>query len=254
VRVQSKFRDYYDVVQSTGQDQTLVYRRYKSEVPGDKYNIPFMSSKGHHGGGMWYYQRMVGFCGKLYPVFEMNLADHCSQMFKSDRVTKTCCYSLDDIDRWVRKNFDEEDVARYESADRTKRLNAWPQDHRRGSFQRFFQQWEEYKGKDWRPIFEENNCPLFTTEAYEKYDRKRQRYYNVMILHLNTRLKDVEFFKVFDPYMAYQEISMFLGSMAEPRKGIPEVSDADLLEAKGFDPRFSFRKDPGEKKKNKKKV
>jgi hypothetical protein len=36
---------------------------------------------------------------------------------------------------------------------------------------------------------------------------------------------------------------MFVGGMASPEKTIPNISDADLIEAKGFDG-WSFRKMP----------
>jgi hypothetical protein len=36
---------------------------------------------------------------------------------------------------------------------------------------------------------------------------------------------------------------MWLNNQAEPRKPIPEISDEIMVEIKGFDKRYSFRKD-----------
>jgi hypothetical protein len=48
--------------------------------------------------------------------------------------------------------------------------------------------------------------------------------------------------KLFEPYQAYQEISMFVNNLAIPEKPIPKMSDEDMASIKGFD-KFSFRKD-----------
>ena len=51
-----------------------------------------------------------------------------------------------------------------------------------------------------------------------------------------------------DSYTAFQELQMYFGGLAAPIKPIPHISDADMLIAKGFDKKFSFRKDPTKKK------
>jgi hypothetical protein len=60
----------------------------------------------------------------------------------------------------------------------------------------------------------------------------------------NACLKDLEFFRIVDPYTAFQEIAMFLGGLAVPLKPIPHVDDKTMVEAKGFDKKWSFRKEP----------
>jgi hypothetical protein len=57
----------------------------------------------------------------------------------------------------------------------------------------------------------------------------------------------LEFYRVFDPYQAYQEVAMWLSNQAVPIKPIPEMSDEIKAESKGFN-KFSFRKDPSSKK------
>jgi len=64
----------------------------------------------------------------------------------------------------------------------------------------------------------------------------------------NSRLKELDFAKIFNPIKAYQEITMFMNNLAVPIKPIPKISDVTMAEAKGFN-KYSFRKDPTKKKK-----
>lgn len=66
------------------------------------------------------------------------------------------------------------------------------------------------------------------------------------ILTLNANLKNVDFFRVFDPFQAFQELSMYLGGLAVPQKTIPVLDDLTMRDIKGFD-KFSFRKDKSTK-------
>mgnify|MGYP003622274691 FL=1 len=63
---------------------------------------------------------------------------------------------------------------------------------------------------------------------------------------LDDRLKSVHFYQVFDPEMACQELSTFVGGMAVPSKEMPEISDADMRDIKGFN-EWSFKKEPTKK-------
>lgn len=66
-------------------------------------------------------------------------------------------------------------------------------------------------------------------------------YYRTEVI-LNPCLRPLEFFRVLDPYTAYQELFMYLSNLARPLKPIPEIDDKTMAEAKGFN-KFSFRKD-----------
>lgn len=78
----------------------------------------------------------------------------------------------------------------------------------------------------------------------EEFDRPRYRscYDNVEI---NPILKNYKFYKVFDPYSCYQEISMFVdGQLAYPGNIMIEVEDKYRIAAHGFDHKYAFRKPP----------
>lgn len=61
-------------------------------------------------------------------------------------------------------------------------------------------------------------------------------------VYLNPNLSLLEFQKVYPPFQAYQKIRVFLGGFAEPEKPLPKISNNDMIEAKGFDLKSSFRK------------
>lgn len=71
-------------------------------------------------------------------------------------------------------------------------------------------------------------------------------------LEINPVLKELKFFRCIDPYMAFQEVSMFIGGVlgvGEP--DTLQISDTDMRDAKGFDER-SFKTPPGKKRRKKK--
>ena len=62
----------------------------------------------------------------------------------------------------------------------------------------------------------------------------------------NRRLKDMEFYKVVNPFKAFQELSMFIGGIMGGKSPIMiEVTDKDRIAKHGFD-KFSFRKEKQE--------
>jgi hypothetical protein len=70
----------------------------------------------------------------------------------------------------------------------------------------------------------------------------------VQPVYLNFSLKEYEFYKVFDPYSAYQELCMFVdGSLAYPGNIPIEIDDKYKITGKGFDPIYGFRTRPKEK-------
>lgn len=71
---------------------------------------------------------------------------------------------------------------------------------------------------------------------------------SVQPVYLNCSLKEYEFYKVFDPYSAYQTLSQYVdGSLAYPGNITIEIADKYKIEAKGFDVKYGFRTRPKEK-------
>jgi hypothetical protein len=92
-----------------------------------------------------------------------------------------------------------------------------------------------------KKYFEAHNCPIFVGYPSKK------------IIIYNGKLKDLEFFRMFEPYLAFQELTMYMANTAEPRKEIPKISDEIMSEIKGFD-KWSFRKPKSAKNAKRKKI
>jgi hypothetical protein len=239
MRIQSDFKDYYDVGMSQGMDQTLVYLRYAKIIQPEHYPFSSWWSYDHYRPlygppALWTDQSMIGFCGKLYPVIELT-EPGTAQSPKEIRAKRVFCYKLADIDNFVKKHYPD----RWDDYTKKKydRKAKWPSNQRRGEFVRFFEDAEKYRDcaayKHW---FEDERCPIFVGHS----DFRRGKHENSIIY--NACLKHYDFMRVFDPYTAFQEIAMWLGNQAEPRKPIPKIDDVTMAEIKGFD-KFSFRKE-----------
>lgn len=65
--ISSTYRDYYDSIKAFGVDKTVVYNRTEERLVLKKG--PKMYSSWFSNGSM-HATRIIGFCGKLYPLFE----------------------------------------------------------------------------------------------------------------------------------------------------------------------------------------
>lgn len=248
MRINSGFHDYYDVVMGEGQDQSLVYQRHKTEelmesFPFHSYynyshreNSP-IQVKSHH----------IGFCGKIYTVLEMFPTKFGALNTKEARDHRRWCYTLEDVDGFVKTNFKSDDVANYFA-----KGYAWAYNYRRHNFETFFKKEEEFRQSVERraaPLFE-NLRPIFVAEydpVWEKIGKWGSKQTSAGKIAFNCSLKQYEFYRIFPPFQAFQEINMWLSNQAVPIKPIPEIPDETMAEIKGFD-KWSFRKEPGKKK------
>lgn len=154
----------------------------------------------------------IGFCGKAYPFIQCSY----SMGRGYNKYTKYCgdiVYNFDDID------FDT--ISKHSHFSYKKTIEIEMRDIRR-----------------------------FFTEKRHEFGSLLDKH-PVMVQYQGVITKDVllreyDFQKVSDPYTAFQEIAMFIGNIPEERKTIPQCSDEDLAQAKGFD-KWSFRKEPNKK-------
>jgi hypothetical protein len=249
MRIKSDFHDYYDSIQSFGQDQSLIYIRKKIDFPVatelKTKKLPFPSvsldrdhSFARHGdlptSARFY---VIGFAGKVYPLFELIWCYDYPYEKRSE-----FCYSMVDIDRTIEKHCNKKAQESYnEFVLRKKRSrDYWRWRNiaiKRATFVEFFDIW----GQEDQTI---KAAPLFEKYPVWVIEERRDGWY----VCYNCNLKPFKFFKVKDPMTAYQEINMFLSNIAVPQKPIPVPSDKDMVSIKGFD-KFSFRKEPSKKKK-----
>lgn len=235
MRIISESKDYYDCIQAQGQDQSIVYVRTEKTFTKDK--CPPLRFRWYPNYYRWLSenftmnQHVVGFCGKIYPVLQLWMRD------KSIKDWSTCL-TLEDVDQWMETCLNKKQLEDYYNEKKRSYFSKhyWRKD--RSKFRKFFEQMTEDQNK-FGDMFIEHDCPIFVATLTCWDERK---------LVLNARLNEFQFYRMIDPYTAFQELQMWVGNQVQPRKHIPEISDKVLAEAKGFD-QWSFRKEPTKKKK-----
>ena len=234
MRIISKFHDYYDGCMRHGIDMTCIYQREMKEYSHEKdfpilfgLNAPLMWKKPSEY-RFWeraYDHGIVWFCGKVYPYIVLTGAKIPTPAYP--QFERVYCYTPEQAVEIILAHGSKEEKARL---DLKRRARFGKAISNRELIHRFF---------------------LFNSEHSEKSTVDTLCKLGVPVLHfepshprliLNPCLKDIQFYKVFNPYAAYQELAMFvsgvMGGQAPPM--IP-VSDKVRLEKHGFD-KWSFRK------------
>jgi hypothetical protein len=242
----AKKKDYYDgVAGTTGIDKTIVYEREALEFEGenmpnvfrrrsyytnfrDREDNPFYRLSNSHIKNEYYKKFpyhsyfVIGFCGKLYVGFKLYSVDE--QTTEYDNVITTITYDTD----YMIELFDKRTF--------------------HGHFQDNLNHVLQFNALDW---FRDLKTPVFV------YDNNYNGISHIDLNHyswnpkskfiINPLLKDYEFYKVFDTFQTFQEISMFMGGvLGRGEKEIVEVADKYKIAQHGFD-KWSFRKEPEKK-------
>lgn len=243
----SKKKDYYDgVAGTTGIDKTIVYDRQiveleKDEIPNEFKKRGFFTNsrdreknplyllsnadinkkyKAIYPRGAYY---IIGFCGKLYIGWKFYSYKENYHEYL-DNINISFNYNINEI-----KEILEEKSFWGVVADQINYI-------------------QNFDAMDW---FRKFNTPCFIYDhdyGRRHLDEKYWRGNNVQKFIINPLLKEYEFFKVFDSFQAFQEISMFLsGVLGNKEKDIVQVADKYKIAGHGFD-KWSFRKEPEDKK------
>lgn len=250
--MKSDFKDYYDVGMGLGFDKDdIVYERYANKVEGPQ-RFPIWETGRYWGTcekSLWTSGYMIGFCGKLYPLIKVNIDSPLLSgewACKDDRQTVACCFSVEDIDKYVQEHFPKY-YNDYETPWNHRRgRTPWHAGQRRVAFVEFFKKCEEFARDEksrYMRHFEENRTPIFVSRySWNAFERRYDSW-----IEYNAALRPYGFMRVFDPFHAFQEINMWLNNQAVPMKPIPEIDNNTMIEAKGFDTKTSFRKEKQKK-------
>lgn len=233
----NKYKDYYDIGQGEGQDRSITYVR-TPEVRPCSYNFGGLCrgpSRSPRINNYFYNQvtkgilishRIIGFCGNIYYVAILSYTKYKGHETITE---KAYCYRLDEIDDFVQTHSSQKEYASYM---KTSKRGGWS-----ASFRANMRAFLDKMGKDkniYNSLFLEERSPTFVV----KWDNKAGK----AIVTFNVPLKEFEFYRVFPPYQAFQEVQMFMSNLAMPEKVIPKISDEDMIMCKSFD-KYSFRKD-----------
>ena len=241
MRIISDFHDYYDCIQGMGQDLDTVYFRKPKAEPykKDKLKFPRLIC---HGSTFWnpsfdlhISEIMVGFCGRVYPMLKMTTMSGKSDFY---------CYNTEEVDRFVQNNYRKKHINAYNTKTRTrswKHGRNWPLYARRYNIAGFFKDGEKQQDAH-KQIFIDHNCPIFVVKTNIYLASGEQ------VITYNARLINLQFYRIFNNYAAFQEIYSYISNLAQPEKPIPKISEKDMRDAKGFDD-WSFKKLPTKHKK-----
>lgn len=239
MRIISKFHDYYDVLRGMDTDKNYIWKRDKSIFPisyikkeTDRVELGtelyrFSISNFIQTNGCSYTRNtqvveqldmfIVGFCGKIY------FGAHHYQL-------RTPPYII-----YGSKVFFEEYIDiicgehHVENPNKNKSRYKWY----KHDFENIF---SEQNINEVSKIFADYKTPTFVIRYKSNVDKAMQ-------LIINPCLKDYQFYKVFVPYNAYQEISMWVGNnMIDDKNKAWPIPDKLKAQSHGFD-KHSFRKD-----------
>lgn len=247
MRIISKFKDYYDGVQGHVQGDSFIFHRATSDpeeleypdriytLSKDKFSPPkykFLVYAEQISFGKTirkdiaitaeYSIVSLVFCGKIYRgiKFEFSVMTDQSMFGIHDKHTYFCwdieslqkaCTEygsvLPEIDSWYRKS----------------------------------RSIDEYFADNGGRV----SIDLLNREDAILVVRRKDRRRGVSELIRNPCLKDLQFFKVMDPFTTYQEIDMFLsGVLAPENKPMIKIEDKYKVQQHGFDTKFGFRTRP----------
>jgi len=231
MRIISKFKDYYDGAGAGDLDPVPVYERHTTEVTEKN----FLKKDNHDYGGTRIslsndYTKsnienrvrtgIIGFCGTVYPYVlkERYNVNHEKMGFNFE-------YNPDKFKDML-----------YPASDK------WGYQRQRKIY--LIGWLENVKKLDF--IFKKYNVSSFNMIS-KGIEPDWQ-------IELNPRLADHCFYKVKDVYTAYQDIRVYLGNdlAKDTEVEVPVGGDKIVAHSKGFN-KWSFRKEPGQKKRKRKK-
>jgi hypothetical protein len=239
MRIISDRKDYYDCVQANDQDrETLFIREEKSERhPRRSWPFPYIERYGSID-NINYSVIVVGFCGKVYGALHFDC-------YRWDKPSNNAiCWGIAQVDDFLNANLNKKALEQYNTPCKFNKASHWrgilvSREWRRDNILAFFNEFQT-KQNDFSAMFT-GPRPIFVAT----YSPNREEYDIVF----NAQLKPVQFFRIFGPQYAYQELTQWVYNQAVPQKPIPQLDDETLAESKGFNRKTSFRKDPIRKRK-----
>ena len=242
--IHGKTHDYYDVVAKYGHStEGNTYLR-KPETVSVKHDKQYSKSKGWHystnanplsfmiSDSVNYYEPYyrlgdkqtatistikILFCGKLYKVIKIIINGEIDY-----------CYDVES----VQKIFAAHDTILPE---RDKKQHEWYIQNNLMTVE-FLNRY--FAISDYTETAIENKYVTAIFD-YKKFSR------NGIEIELNGRLDTYQFYKVLDPYTAYQTLSQYIdGQLTYPGNINVDIPDEYKIESKGFDKRYSFRTRP----------
>lgn len=251
MKIISKYKDYYDGVQSYGQDSTTVFERNTQLVVipeengieehikecSDHYNIRRIRSISKEYEALYLCNILIGFCGKLYKSI-------CIQESGENRITKPIIF-----------HSKIEAILYFKEHENSLYLDDLRRRHGLTAKQFKNSDWADFIPKpiildgDINKIFHDLKTPIFLYPKFRMNAEEISRYTWLGKLKLeenriitNPNLKEVNFQKVKDAYQCYQEIEQYLnGVLGNIERDDDNRTDIEKVRSHGFDDKYGFR-------------
>jgi hypothetical protein len=256
MRIIAKNHDYYDTVLAHGHDEHVVYVREEISYRGgyhprrgsdgmpDKFKFMRPTSSSAEREGKHHDFRfspfMVAFCGKLHAGIAVE---------KTSRRSLNSSHAFFyDFETYQNFCAEHEVPLLAEKESRFRMRGRWLYASHRYSSRLHFEKGAKAYFEDWEKksdrhfdFFVEEKIPVAVCHSLDA-----DQYFR---LEINCELKRFEFFKVFDPFTAFQELDMFIaGTMVGDEAAMARIDDERMMKKKGFDHPYSFRKEPTKKR------
>lgn len=226
MRIISREKDYYDCC-TDPTDTVNVYLRskevYDGWVGGEKYKLdeeigPFIDF------------RYIGFCGKIYPYVHF-----VAKKKRTLEITEDVhVYDIEVLEELAEKYKPKKKPKYYYRPRIEKTIEFWRRIIRGEPIPDITR---------CKQVFEKYHTPVFM--VYREKFPQNLGYYGAgkHLLAINCSLCERKFAKVFPTYLAAQQIEMYLFGVlgSQQRERVPIISNEDMIKAKGFDLKTSFR-------------
>jgi hypothetical protein len=275
VRLYSRYKDYYDVVQRTDQDPLPKFVRDNDSelvVYGDKARFAalaplpaLLKSLPRPSSEVPVSASILGFCGRLLPVFRVrDPEDSLGYVAGSRRVWRYRCFvSVVDTAAYFRglpvpeepsDRLRHERVLRELDHEKEKQATRWTREY---AFNEAG--WEAWQASEGRllegshdDLFRLLGVPVFLVRGKSwRLDSEASWYPNNasgFVIESNPVLKDLGWHRHAEPYQVWQAIDQYLGNQMSRQEDPLPLSDELRRDAHGFDDR-SFKTDaPGQRK------
>lgn len=218
MRIISRKKDYYDSVQSLGQDKDLIYIRKPKELRLNE--IYWKSLNDLRLKNRWLEKRseslktvIIGFCGKIYFYASVDIM---SQRYYIK--------SIDEFEKILIKH------KRQDLLNRLRRKGSKYSFYRKPLLQAMEELFKLSGSDQYLDFFIDLNVPIFILTEDDT------------VIFNPDNLKDYDFYHIFDAYCAYQELEMFHSNILKTnQKEMVNIEDKYKIEQHGFD-KWSFRK------------
>lgn len=245
MKIISKFNDYYDIGIAYGVDEKLRFERITINASTTINELRSATKIVYKKQSQYYriicYFNVMLFCGKAYPLVYIQIESITkkNKNFIYKLIDDEYCYSAETLDLYISQY--DKPIAQINTNYEKLGHSYW----HRGNFEMYIRGHFEKEYDAYIALFKFYKKPYFYVES--RYDKNKAGIdcisTNIILL---PQLKKYKFAKIVPPMQAFQEISMYLGTLDLAEDRTVCIEDKYLAQGKGFDC-YSFKKLPSKK-------